>query len=46
MNKSQELEVMVMRAEIAADEAVKQHFMAWYGEDIEVVEEEVDDGDN
>ena len=50
MNKSQELEVQVLRAEISADETVKQHLVAWYGEEVEEVEqveqiEEEEDGD-
>ena len=32
MNKSQELEVMVMRAEIYADEVMDKYEMAWHGQ--------------
>ena len=33
MNKSQELEVMVMRAEIYADEVMAKYEAAWYGQE-------------
>ena len=39
-NKSQDLEIMVLRAEMKADEEVKQHLVSWYGQDVEVEEEE------
>jgi len=38
MNKSQEMEVMVLRAEMKADEAMKQHQQSWYGEEPEIIE--------
>ena len=33
MNKSQELEVMVMRAEIYADEVMEKYESAWHGQE-------------
>ena len=42
MNKSQELDMMVLRAERNAEEAMKQHEDAWHGEKPIRVEE----GDN
>ena len=53
MNKSQEPAVMQLRAKIKIGEALKQHYNAWYGEEVkeisediseEIVEEEVEDG--
>ena len=38
MNKSEELEAMVLRAEIEADETIKQHQIAWYGQEPVIVE--------
>ena len=49
MNKSQELAVMQLRAKIKIDETLKQHYNAWYGEEVEEVTveepEEDEDGD-
>ena len=50
MNKSQELAVMQLRAKIKTDEILKQHYNAWYGEEVKEVEqveqiEEEEDGD-
>ena len=42
MNKSQEIAVMQMRAKIKVEELLKQHDIAWNGEDPVVVEEEED----
>ena len=37
MNKSQELEVMLTRAEIYADEVMEKHERNWYGEEAKEV---------
>ena len=37
MNKSQELLVMQIRAKIKAQEALKQHQDAWYGQEPEII---------
>ena len=44
MNKSQELEVMVMRAEIYADEAMEKYETAWYGVEAKEFVGEEEDG--
>ena len=48
MNKSQDLEVMVLRAEIHADEVMKKYESAWHGQEAKEAtpKEEVEDGDN
>ena len=33
MNKSQELEVMLLRAEVYADEVIQKHESNWYSEE-------------
>lgn len=38
MNKSQELEVQVMRAEIHADEVMRKYESAWHGAEAKEVE--------
>lgn len=38
MNKSQELAVMILRSEIRAEELLKQHQDAWYGQEPEIIE--------
>ena len=43
MNKSQKLEVMVMKAEIQADEVIEKHEKAWHGAEAKEVEEEEED---
>ena len=46
MNKSQELEVMVMRAEIYADDVMEKYEQAWHGEEAkEIKPKEKEDGD-
>ena len=40
MNKSQEQAVMQLRAKIKIDEALKQHYNSWYGEEVKEVEEQ------
>ena len=47
MNKSQELEIMVTRAEIYADEVMQKHETNWYGEEIKETKpvEETKDGE-
>ena len=48
MNKSHEQAVMQLRAKIKIDEALKQHYITWYGEEVKEVEEqpeEEEDGD-
>ena len=35
MNKSQELDIMIIRAKQRAEEIVKQHKISWYGEKVE-----------
>lgn len=42
MNKSQELDIMILRAKMKIQEEMKQHEVAWRGE--EVVDEEESDG--
>ena len=37
MNKSQDLAVMQLRAKIKIEEALKQHYNTWYGEEVEEV---------
>ena len=39
MNKSQELDIMIVRAKKNAEEAIKNHLLSWYGEDEEVEED-------
>ena len=44
MNKSQEQAVMQLRAKLKIDEALKQHYNAWYGEEVkEVAVEEIEE---
>ena len=35
MNKSQELDIMIIRAKKNAEEALKNHLLSWYGENEE-----------
>ena len=44
MNKKQKLDVMILRAKIKVEESLKQHQQSWYGEEVEIVEEEEDNG--
>ena len=37
MNKSQDLAVMKLRAKIKIEEALKQHYNAWYGKEVQEV---------
>lgn len=51
MNKSQELEVMVTRAEIHADEVMAKYETAWYGAEAKEVQpvepvEQIEEGED
>ena len=39
MNKSQELQVMILRAKIKTKEVLKQHQAAWHGQEPKVVKD-------
>lgn len=40
MNKSQELQVMLLRAKIKIEEEMKKHDVAWNGKEPEIIEGE------
>jgi len=40
MNKSQELQVMLLRAKIKVEAEMAKHEVAWYGEEPEMIEGE------
>jgi hypothetical protein len=46
MNKSQQLATMILRAKIKTKETLKQHKVAWNGQEPKIKPEGVTDGNN